>query len=64
MEFQFLLEVMDQQAIARTLEKYGKEKKMAGQLGNKTISIQNLEVVSIDEREGIAFSKRCSWSHR
>ena len=30
---------------------------MAGQLGNKTISIQNLEVVSIDEERGLLLVK-------
>ena len=30
---------------------------------NKTISIQNLEVVSIDEK-GITLVKRRTWSHR
>ena len=33
--------------------KVWKGKKMAGQLGNKTVSIQNLEVVSIDEERGL-----------
>ena len=31
--------------------------KMAGQLGNKTVSIQNLEVVSIDEERGLLLVK-------
>ena len=39
--------------------KVWKGKKMAGQLGNKNITIQNLEVVSIDE-ERVTFSKRRS----
>ena len=30
---------------------------MAGQLGNKTVSIQNLEVVSIDEERGLLLVK-------
>ena len=30
---------------------------MAGQLGNKTVSIQNLEVVSIDEDRGLLLVK-------
>ena len=37
--------------------KVWKGKKMAGQLGNKTISIQNLEVVSIDEERGLLLVK-------
>ena len=37
--------------------KVWKGKKMAGQLGNKTISIQNLEVVSIDEEGGLLLVK-------
>ncbi len=37
--------------------KVWKGKKMAGQLGNKTITIQNLEVVSIDEERGLLLVK-------
>ena len=37
--------------------KVWKGKKMAGQLGNKTVSIQNLEVVSIDEDRGLLLVK-------
>ena len=37
--------------------KVWKGKKMAGQLGNKTVSIQNLEVVSIDEERGLLLVK-------
>ena len=37
--------------------KVWKGKKMAGQLGNKTISMQNLEVVSIDEERGLLLVK-------
>ena len=37
--------------------KVWKGKKMAGQLGNKTVSIQNLEVVSIDEDRSLLLVK-------
>ena len=37
--------------------KVWKGKKMAGQLGNKKVSIQNLEVVSIDEERGLLLVK-------
>jgi large subunit ribosomal protein L3 len=37
--------------------KVWKGKKMAGQLGNKTVSMQNLEVVSIDEERGLLLVK-------
>lgn len=37
--------------------KVWKGKKMAGQLGNKTVSIQNLEVVSIDEERSLLLVK-------
>ena len=57
MEFQFLIEVMDQQVNSQDPGKVWKGKKMAGQLGNKTISIQNLEVVSIDEERGLLLVK-------
>ena len=52
--------------------KVWKGKKMAGQLGNKTVSMQNLEVVSIDEERGLLlvkgrssrFCRRMGFSYR
>ena len=57
MEFLFHIDHMDQQDKDKIQEKYLKNKKMAGHMGDKLRTIQNIEIIKSDIENNLLFLK-------